>query len=99
MLHWPTCLWHNAHCVAVLHCTERASGDPISTGVTAQCACCYCCTAQEYKSQYDMVWLSQQRSAWLALMGDRVHDTVTFTDNHDLPRWLHANYSSISRFE
>jgi hypothetical protein len=63
------------------------------------CACCYCCTAQEYQSQYDMVWLSQQRSAWLALMGDRVHDTVTFTDNHDLPRWLHANYSSISRFK
>ena len=46
-----------------------------------------------------MVWLSERRSEWLALMGDRVHDTITFLDNHDLPRWLHANYSSISRFK
>ena len=46
-----------------------------------------------------MVWLSERRSEWLALMGDRVHDTITFLDNHDVQRWLHGNYSSISRFK
>jgi hypothetical protein len=34
----------------------------------------------------DMVWLSQRRAEYLQLMGPKVHDVLTFVDNHDLPR-------------
>lgn len=54
--------------------------------------------SQEYDTGLDMVWLSERRHEWLNLTGQHVHDMITFTDNHDLPRWLHHNYSSVTRY-
>jgi len=59
-----------------------------------------CCTSLHLQeSAQDMVWLAERRAEWLRVMGARVHDTVTFVDNHDLPRWLQPEFSSISRFK
>ncbi|WIA20821.1 hypothetical protein OEZ85_005176 [Tetradesmus obliquus] len=48
---------------------------------------------------HDMLWLAQRRAEYLQLMGSKVHDMLTFVENHDLPRWLHTNYSSVTRYQ
>lgn len=46
-----------------------------------------------------MVWLSERRAEWLAMLGERVHDTATFIENHDVPRWLNPSYTSLSNYK
>ena len=49
--------------------------------------------------KFNMMWFAERRAEWLAVMGDHVHDSITFVDNHDLPRWLHADYGSVSSYK
>lgn len=57
------------------------------------------CFALQEHNVHDMLWLAQRRAEYLQLMGPKVHDMLTFVENHDLPRWLHTNYSSVTRYQ
>ncbi|WIA30033.1 hypothetical protein OEZ86_000128 [Tetradesmus obliquus] len=47
---------------------------------------------REY-NKHDMLWLAKRRAEHLQLMGPHVQHMLTLIENHDLPRWLHANYT------